>query len=38
VVKGARLENWCDARSPINFGKLGSSQAWRFDKPPKTYY
>jgi len=34
----SRLVYWCDARSPINVGKLGSSQAWRFDKPPKTYY
>jgi len=33
-----RLVYWCDARSPINVGKLGSSHAWRFDKPPKTYY
>ena len=34
----SRLVYWCDARSPINVGKLGSSQAWRFNKPPKTYY
>jgi hypothetical protein len=34
----SRMIYWCDARSPINVGKLGSSQAWRFDKPPKTYY
>ena len=34
----SRLVYWCDARSPINVGKLGSSQAWRFDKPSKTYY
>lgn len=34
----SRMIYWCDARSPINVGKLGSSQAWRFNKPPKTYY
>jgi hypothetical protein len=34
----SRMIYWCDARSPINVGKLGSSQAWRFDKPLKSYY
>jgi len=27
-----------NAFEPVNKGKLGHSQSWRFNKPPKTYY
>ena len=29
---------WCNPHTSINIGKLGSSQAWRIEKPPKSYY
>ena len=29
---------WCNPYTSINIGKLGSSQAWRIEKPPKSYY
>jgi hypothetical protein len=29
---------WCNPFTSINVGKLGSSQAWRIEKPPKSYY
>ena len=29
---------WCDARKPINVGKLGHSQPWRFKSPRKYEY
>ena len=29
---------WCNPHTSINIGKLGSSQAWRIEKPAKSYY
>jgi hypothetical protein len=29
---------WCNPHTSINIGKLGSSQAWRNEKPTKSYY
>ena len=29
---------WCDARKPINVGKLGHSQPWKFKSPKKYEY
>jgi hypothetical protein len=29
---------WCDARKPINVGKLGHSQPWKFKSPRKYEY
>jgi hypothetical protein len=29
---------WCNPFTSINVGKLGSSQAWRIEKPAKSYY
>jgi hypothetical protein len=28
---------WCDPRTPINRGKLGSSQPWRYKKEKGFY-
>jgi len=29
---------WVNAYEPVNKGKLGSTQEWRKEKPPKSYY
>ena len=29
---------WCNPHTSINIGKLGSSEAWRIEKPVKSYY
>ena len=34
----SRLVHWVDAFSPVNIGKLGSSQAWKIEKPAPEYY
>jgi hypothetical protein len=34
----SRLVHWVDAFKPVNVGKLGSSQAWRIEKPAPEYY
>ena len=34
----SRLVHWVDAFQPVNVGKLGSSQAWRIEKPAPEYY
>ena len=34
----SRLVHWVDAFPPVNIGKLGSSQAWRIEKPAPEYY
>ena len=34
----SRLVHWVDAFPPVNVGKLGSSQAWRIEKPAPEYY
>jgi hypothetical protein len=34
----SRLVHWVDAFPTVNIGKLGSSQAWRIEKPAPEYY
>ena len=34
----SRLVHWVDAFPPVNVGKLGTSQAWRIEKPAPEYY
>lgn len=34
----SRLVHWVDAFTPVNVGKLGSSQTWRIEKPLPEYY
>jgi len=37
-VNSSRYIYWCNPHTSINIGKLGSSQAWRIEKPEKSYY
>jgi hypothetical protein len=38
AIDYSRYVYWCNPYTSINVGKLGSSQAWRIEKPPKSYY
>jgi len=37
-INHSKYVYWCNPHTSINIGKLGSSQAWRIEKPPKSYY
>lgn len=38
TIDHSKYVYWCNPHTSINIGKLGSSQAWRIEKPPKSYY
>jgi hypothetical protein len=37
-INHSKYVYWCNPHTSINIGKLGSTQAWRIEKPPKSYY
>ena len=37
-INYSRYVYWCNPHTSINVGKLGSSQAWRTEKPTRSYY
>ena len=37
-INYSRYVYWCNPLTSINVGKLGSSQAWRLEKPTRSYY